>query len=76
MPSYLKEYSIKSPLYGVLAAVVLLLGVLAYYNWVIALVGLLILAGLFYLTLRMVEKKQREDRRVYNDFILPFKEGG
>ncbi|MDM5287300.1 DHH family phosphoesterase [Peribacillus castrilensis] len=60
MPSYLKEYSIKSPLYGVLAAVVLLLGVLAYYNWVIALVGLLILAGLFYLTLRMVEKKQRK----------------
>jgi c-di-AMP phosphodiesterase-like protein len=36
------------------------LGVLAYYNWVIALVGLLILAGLFYLTLRMVEKKQRK----------------
>jgi c-di-AMP phosphodiesterase-like protein len=60
MPSYLKEYSIKSPLYGVLAAVVLLLGVLAYYNWVIALFGLLILAGLFYLTLRMVEKKQRK----------------
>ncbi|WHX62070.1 DHH family phosphoesterase [Peribacillus frigoritolerans] len=60
MPSYLKEYSIKSPLYGVLAAVVLLLGVLAYYNWVIALVGLLILAGLFYLTLRMVEKKQQK----------------
>jgi cyclic-di-AMP phosphodiesterase len=60
MPSYLKEYSIKSPLYGVLAAVVLLLGVLAYYNWVIALVGLLILAGLFYSTLRMVEKKQRK----------------
>ncbi|MFJ7994209.1 DHH family phosphoesterase [Peribacillus frigoritolerans] len=60
MPSYLKEYSIKSPLYGVLAAVVLLVGVLAYYNWVIALVGLLILAGLFYLTLRMVEKKQRK----------------
>lgn len=60
MPSYLKEYSIKSPLYGVLAAAVLLLGVLAYYNWVIALVGLLILAGLFYLTLRMVEKKQRK----------------
>ncbi|MEF2097574.1 DHH family phosphoesterase [Bacillus sp. CFBP9009] len=60
MPSYLKEYSIKSPIYGVLAAVVLLLGVLAYYNWVIALVGLLILAGLFYLTLRMVEKKQRK----------------
>ncbi|MDP1418639.1 DHH family phosphoesterase [Peribacillus simplex] len=60
MPSYLKEYSIKSPLYGVLAAVVFLLGVLAYYNWVIALVGLLILAGLFYLTLRMVEKKQRK----------------
>jgi c-di-AMP phosphodiesterase-like protein len=60
MPSYLKEYSIKSPLYGMLAAGVLLLGVLAYYNWVIALVGLLILAGLFYLTLRMVEKKQRK----------------
>lgn len=56
MPSYLKEYSIKSPLYGMLAAGVLLLGVLAYYNWVIALIGLLILAGLFYLTLRMVEK--------------------
>lgn len=64
MPSYLKEYSIKSPLYGVLAAGLLLLGVLAYYNWVVALVGLLILAGLFYLTLKVEEKNSVRQKNI------------
>ena len=60
MPSYLKDYSVKALLYGLLVAGLILLGVLAYYNWFVALIGLLILAGLFYLILKMEERKQRK----------------
>ena len=41
MPSYLKEHSIRTPLYGLYAVMLVFVGVLAYYNWVIAVVGLL-----------------------------------
>ena len=58
MPSYLKDYSVKALLYGLLVAGLIFLGVLAYYNWVIALIGLLIQAGLFYLILKMEKRKQ------------------
>ena len=42
MPSFLKERSIRTPLYGLYAMMIVFLGVLAYYNWVIAVVGFIL----------------------------------
>jgi c-di-AMP phosphodiesterase-like protein len=60
MPSFFKDRSIRSPLFGLYAAMIVFVGVLAYFNWVIAVVGLLVVSGLFYLTLQKIILHQRQ----------------
>ena len=74
MPSFLKESSIRTPLYGLYAVMIIFVGVLAYYNWIIA-------VGWFYYCLRSILSSITEkicsttgDRGVYCDFILSIKE--
>ena len=63
MPSFLKGRSIRTPLYGLYAAIVVLIGVLAYYNWIIAVVGFIAASGLFYLALQknILQQQQTEE---------------
>ena len=44
MPSYLKKRSIYSFLYGLMGITVVLLGLLAYYNWILSIVGVILAA--------------------------------
>ena len=60
MPSFLKERSIRSSLYGLYAGMLVFVGVLAYYNWIIAVVGLLVASGLFYMVLKKNILQQQE----------------
>lgn len=63
MPSFLKERSIRTPLYGLYAMLIVFLGVLAYYNWTIAVVGFLLASGVFYLVLQknILQQQQTEE---------------
>ncbi|WP_409303527.1 DHH family phosphoesterase [Peribacillus sp. SCS-155] len=60
MPSFLNKQSIRSPIYVLLAVSVLLLGIVAYYSWWIALIGLFVFAGLFFIIIRMDYQNRRE----------------
>lgn len=54
MPSFSNERSIKSALYGLYAAIILFLGLTAYFNWIIAVLGFIVVTGLLYLTLQKI----------------------
>ena len=51
MPLYLNKKPIYSFLYGLMGITVVLLGLLAYYNWILSLVGLFLAAIPFILFL-------------------------
>ncbi|AZV45631.1 DHH family phosphoesterase [Peribacillus asahii] len=59
MPSFFKERSIRSPLYGLFIVAVLCIGMFAYYNWIIAAIGVVVVSGLFYLTIKKMILHQR-----------------
>ncbi|USK70309.1 DHH family phosphoesterase [Peribacillus asahii] len=59
MPSFFKERSIRSPLYGLFIVAVLCIGMFAYYNWIIAAIGVVVVSGLFYLTIQKMILHQR-----------------
>lgn len=59
MPSFFKERSIRSPLYGLFIVAVLCIGMFAYYNWIIAAIGVVVVSGLFYLTIQKIILHQR-----------------
>ncbi|CAH0344906.1 DHH family phosphoesterase [Bacillus sp. CECT 9360] len=76
MPSFLQRQSIKYPFYGLLAATVLLLGVVAYYSWWIALIGLVLLSGLFYMILRIDLRNKRETEEYISTLSYRLKKVG
>ncbi|RID82954.1 DHH family phosphoesterase [Peribacillus asahii] len=59
MPSFFKERSMRSPLYGLFIVAVLCIGMFAYYNWIIAAIGVVVVSGLFYLTIQKMILHQR-----------------
>ncbi|USK59868.1 DHH family phosphoesterase [Peribacillus asahii] len=59
MPSFFKERSIRSPLYGLFIVAVLCIGMFAYYNWIIAAIGVVVVSCLFYLTIQKMILHQR-----------------
>ncbi|MBP3039993.1 DHH family phosphoesterase [Bacillaceae bacterium Marseille-Q3522] len=62
MPSFLEKRSIRYPLYGLLAVVLVILGILFYYNWMISIIAALFIVALSYLLVYMerIERKETE----------------
>ncbi|PLR81802.1 DHH family phosphoesterase [Bacillus sp. V33-4] len=64
MPSYLEKRSIRYLIYGLMGVTVVILGVLAYYNWILSVIGLALVALPFYLLI-MLDYKQRKETEDY-----------
>ncbi|WP_409252411.1 DHH family phosphoesterase [Bacillus sp. SCS-153A] len=64
MPSNYKKRLIRYPLYGLAAVSVLVLAATALYNWWIAVIGFLLLAGVFYIAF-YYEKKTYQSTEEY-----------
>jgi cyclic-di-AMP phosphodiesterase len=64
MPSYLEKRSIRYPIFGLMGVTAVLLGILAYYNWIIGLVALLIAVLPFYFLFKL-NKEQRKETEEY-----------
>lgn len=76
MPSFLQKQSIRYPIYGLLGATILLLGIVAYYSKWIAIIGLLLLSVLFYLILRIEYKNRRETEEYISTLSYRLKKVG
>lgn len=64
MPSYLEKRSIRYPIYGLMGITVVLLGLLAYYNWLLSLLGVLLFFPPFYYIFK-VDTMQRKETEEY-----------
>lgn len=64
MPSYLEKRPTRYPLYGLMCITVVLLVLLAYYNWLLSIIGLLIAVVPFYFII-MLEYKQIQETEEY-----------
>lgn len=60
MPSYLEKRSIRYPIFGLMGITVVLLGILAYYNWLFALIGLFLAILPFYYLFQLNQKHRKE----------------
>ncbi|WNS75489.1 DHH family phosphoesterase [Bacillus sp. DTU_2020_1000418_1_SI_GHA_SEK_038] len=63
MPSYLEKRSIRYPIYGLMGITVVLLIILAYYNWIFGLIGLLLAVLPFYYLFKIdyLQRKETEE---------------
>ncbi|MGD6842659.1 DHH family phosphoesterase [Bacillus infantis] len=64
MPSYLEKRSIRYPLYWLMGITVVVLGILAYYNWILGLAGVLLIVLPFYFIF-MIDYRQRRETEEY-----------
>jgi cyclic-di-AMP phosphodiesterase len=64
MPSYLEKRSIRYPIYALMTITVVLLGLIALYNWLLSLIGLVIAALPFFYIFQL-ERKQRKEMEEY-----------
>lgn len=76
MPSYFKKNAVIFPLYGLLSVAVLLVGMLAYYNWWTALLGLLVLSIMFFFALRTEIRNHRETEEYISTLSYRLKKVG
>ncbi|QED49929.1 DHH family phosphoesterase [Cytobacillus dafuensis] len=60
MPSFLEKRSIRYPIFGLIGIIVVLLGVLAYFNWIISIIGVLLAVLPFYFIFKMDYKQKKE----------------
>ncbi|MCM3707380.1 MULTISPECIES: DHH family phosphoesterase [Cytobacillus] len=60
MPSYLEKRSIRYPIFGLMGITVVLLSILAYYNWLFALIGLFLAILPFYYLFQLNQKHLKE----------------
>ncbi|KAF0823513.1 DHH family phosphoesterase [Cytobacillus firmus] len=60
MPSYLEKRSIRYPIFGLMGITVVLLGIIAYYNWLFALIGLFLAILPFYYLFQLNQKHRKE----------------
>ncbi|WP_264739998.1 DHH family phosphoesterase [Cytobacillus firmus] len=60
MPSYLEKRSIRYPIFGLMGITVVLLVILAYYNWLFALIGLFLAILPFYYLFQLIKKHRKE----------------
>ncbi len=64
MPTYLEKRSIRYPFYGLMGVTVVVLGILALYNWLISLIGVVFLILPVYFMI-ILEKRQRKETEEY-----------
>ncbi|WHZ03155.1 DHH family phosphoesterase [Neobacillus sp. YX16] len=64
MPAFIEKRSIRYPFYGLIGITVVLLIVLAYYNWILSLVGLFLIIPPFYYML-VIDSRQRKEMEDY-----------
>lgn len=64
MPSYLDKWPTRYPIFALILIDLVILGILAYYNWIICLIGVVIAAIPFYY-LFLIEYKQRQETEKY-----------
>lgn len=64
MPQYLEKRSLRYLLYGLIGITFILLGCLTYYNWIIGLIGYIIMLFPFYLIFDL-DRKQRKEVEEY-----------
>lgn len=60
MPSYFKKGLLKAPLYALITLTVCLLSFLAFYQWVLAIMGFFLFGVLYFFLLFRVDTRQRE----------------
>lgn len=60
MPSYLERRQIRYPLYGLMAVILVLIGVLSYYNWIIGAAGFILTGLLIYFIFQVNHKIKQE----------------
>ncbi|TCJ02143.1 DHH family phosphoesterase [Cytobacillus praedii] len=63
MPSYLEKRSIRYPIFGLMGITVVLLGILAYYNWLLSILGFILFFPPFYYIFKVnaMQKKETEE---------------
>ncbi len=59
MPSHLERREIRLPIYGLIAVILVLLGILAFYNWIIGAIGYIVTGCFIYLLFRSGEKARQ-----------------
>ena len=64
MPSFLEKKSMRYPLYGLVGLTILLLGLVAYYNWIISLIGLFLTVIPYYYIFAL-DRRQRKEAEEY-----------
>ena len=60
MPSYLNKRSINYYIFGLMGVTVVILGIIAYYNWLLSLAGLFLSAPSFYFILTLENRQKKE----------------
>ena len=60
MPPYLRKQAIRYPVYALLSVGVLIIGVLAYYNWIYALLASLFFVAFVFMGLLIVNAVRKE----------------
>lgn len=76
MSSNINNKSIRYPLYGLIGVVVIFLIFLAYYKWLIALLGLPFVFGLFYVILRIEYNNKKETEKYISTLSYRLKKVG
>src|SRR3954452_23749444 len=64
MPSYLKKQSMSYLLYGLIGVTVVILGLVAYYNWILSIAGF-ILSGVFSFFILLLDQRQKREIEEY-----------
>src|SRR3954452_12237160 len=64
MPSYLKKQSMSYLLYGLIGVTVVILGLVAYYNWILSIAGF-ILSGVFSFFILLLDQRQKKEMEDY-----------
>lgn len=64
MPSYLEKRAIRYPIFSLIGVIIVILGVLALYNWILGLVGLLLASIPFYYIF-VIDFQQRKETEKY-----------
>ena len=59
MPSYLNKRSINYYIFGLMGVTVVILGIIAYYNWLLSLAGLFLSAPSFYFILTLESRQKK-----------------
>ncbi|KKK36853.1 hypothetical protein WQ57_17015 [Mesobacillus campisalis] len=76
MPSHLERRQVRLPLYGLIAAVLVLLGVLSYYNWMIGAAGYIVTGLFIFFIFRRIEKAKQETEEYISTLSYRIKKVG